>query len=328
MTNTSLSSPEQRAPKRGATKDEGQRTNLPFVVRPSSFVTHRPLSIASPRRPRLWAGLRPGHLLLHAILIAGSALMLLPIFWMLSTSLKTPRAIFTFPPTWIPRPVAWENYTAAVSAMPFGRFYLNSGIVAVSVTFLQIMTSSLAAFAFARLRFRGRQPLFLLYLATLMIPFQVTMIPNFIIVRYLGWYDTYQALILPPAFSAFAVFLLRQYFLGIPKELDEAARMDGASSFRIWWQVILPLSGPAIAALAIFTFLNSWNDFLWPLVITTSLEMRTLPVGLSAFQGQYNVQWHLLMAGAVIALLPVLLVYVLAQRWFVQGITLSGMGGR
>ncbi|MDH7484659.1 MAG: carbohydrate ABC transporter permease [Anaerolineae bacterium] len=300
---------------------------LGFGVRGLVFGVRRLQTTTRNLEPRT-RNSRVGHLLLHAILIAGSVLMLLPLFWMLSTSLKTPREIFTFPPTWIPKPVAWENYAAAVSAMPFGRFYLNSGIVAVSVTFLQILTSSLAAFAFARLRFRGREPLFLLYLATLMIPFQVTMIPNFIIVRYLGWYDTYQALILPPAFSAFAVFLLRQYFLGIPRELDEAARMDGTSSFRIWWQVILPLSGPAIAALAIFTFLGSWNDFLWPLVITTSLKMRTLPVGLSAFQGQYNVQWHLLMAGAVIALLPVLLVYVLAQRWFVQGITLSGMGGR
>jgi multiple sugar transport system permease protein len=229
---------------------------------------------------------------------------------------------------WIPSRFAWENYLEAVSAMPFGRFYFNSFVVAVSVTFLQILTSSLAAFAFARLRFRGREPLFLLYLATLMVPFQVTMIPNFIVVRLLGWYDSYQALILPTAFSAFSTFLLRQYFRGIPIELDEAARMDGASSWRIWWQIVMPLSGPAIAALAIFVFLGSWNDFLWPLVITTSLDMRTLPVGLSAFQGQYNVQWHLLMAGSVIALIPVLIIYVAAQKWFVQGITLSGLTGR
>jgi multiple sugar transport system permease protein len=212
--------------------------------------------------------------------------------------------------------------------MPFGRFYLNSLIVASSVTALQLLTSSLAGFAFARLRFRGRDMLFLLYLATLMIPFQVTMIPNFILVRYLRWYDTYQALILPPSFSAFSTFLMRQYFLSIPLELDEAARVDGASSWRIWWQIVLPLSGPVIAALTIFLFLGAWNDFLWPLVVTNSLEMRTLPVGLSTFQGQYNVQWHLLMAGSVIALVPVLAVYIAGQNWFVQGITLSGMGGR
>ncbi len=267
-------------------------------------------------------------LMLHAILIAGSVVMLLPFVWMLSTSLKEPREIFTYPPVWIPSHIAWENYATTVSVMPFGRFYLNSFVVAASVTILQILTSSLAAFAFARLRFRGRNALFLLYLATLMVPFQVTMIPNFILVRFLGWYDTYQALILPTAFSALSTFLLRQYFLGIPMDLDEAARMDGASSWRIWWQIIMPLSGPAIAALSIFTFLASWNDFLWPLVITTSLEMRTLPVGISAFQGQYNVQWHLLMAGSVIAMLPVLIIYVIGQKWIVRGITLTGMGGR
>ncbi|UCC61434.1 MAG: carbohydrate ABC transporter permease [Anaerolineae bacterium] len=271
---------------------------------------------------------RIGHLALHALLIGGSLFMLLPFMWMLSTSLKEPREIFAYPPIWIPTHLAWQNYTNAVSAMPFGRFYLNSFVVALSATGLQILTSSLAAFAFARLRFRGREALFLLYLATLMIPFQVTMIPNFIVVRFLGWYDSYQALILPTAFSAFSTFLLRQYFRGIPIELDEAARMDGASSWRIWWQVVMPLSGPALAALTVFVFLGSWNDFLWPLVITSSLEMRTLPVGLSAFQGQYNVQWHLLMAGAVIALIPVLIVYVAAQRRFVQGITLSGLAGR
>ncbi len=268
------------------------------------------------------------HLALHAVLIAGSVVMLLPFIWMLSTSLKEPRQIFTYPPVWIPSPIAWENYPATVSAMPFGRFYFNSFVVATSVTILQILTSSLAAFAFARLRFRGRNALFLIYLATLMIPFQVTMIPNFILVRFLGWYDSYQALILPTAFSALSTFLLRQYFLGIPMDLDEAARMDGASSWRIWWQIIMPLSGPALAALSIFTFLASWNDFLWPLVITTSLEMRTLPVGISAFQGQYNVQWHLLMAGSVIAMLPVLVIYVIGQKWVVRGITLTGMGGR
>jgi len=289
-------------------------------------------SALPPKRISEWGIRNPQsairNLVLHAVLIAGSVVMLLPFIWMLSTSLKEPREIFTYPPTWIPSHIAWENYPATVSAMPFGRFYFNSFVVAASVTILQILTSSLAAFAFARLRFRGRNALFLAYLATLMIPFQVTMIPNFILVRFLGWYDSYQALILPTAFSALSTFLLRQYFLGIPMDLDEAARMDGASSWRIWWQIIMPLSGPALAALSIFTFLASWNDFLWPLVITTSLEMRTLPVGISAFQGQYNVQWHLLMAGSVIAMLPVLIIYVIGQKWIVRGITLTGMGGR
>jgi multiple sugar transport system permease protein len=279
---------------------------------------------ATTRRPKF----QRSHILLHAALIAGSLVMLLPFVWMISTSLKRPPEIFKYPPVWIPSQIAWDNYAKTVAAMPFGRFYLNSLIVTASVTALQILVSSLAAFAFARLRFRGREALFLLYLATLMVPFQVTMIPNFILVRWLGWYDTYQALILPTAFSAFSTFLLRQYFMALPRELDEAARMDGASSWRIWWQIILPLSGPVLAALAIFVSLNSWNDFLWPLIITNSVEMRTLPVGLSTFQGQFKVEWNLLMAGSVIAMLPVLIVYIIGQRWFIKGITMTGMGGR
>jgi multiple sugar transport system permease protein len=269
-----------------------------------------------------------GRLLLHAALLVGAFFMLAPLAWMVSTSLKEPGTIFIYPPQWLPQPVMWQNYVKTVTVMPFGRFYLNSTIQAVGVTALQLLTSSLAAFAFARLRFRGRDLLFLLYLGTMMIPFQVTMIPNFIVMRLLGWIDTFQALILPPAFSAFSTFLLRQYFMSIPLDLDDAARVDGASSFRIWWQIMLPLSGPALATLAIFTFMGQWNNFLWPLVVTNSEAMRTLPVGLATFQGQYSVQWHLLMAGSVIALVPILVIYFIGQKWFVQGITLTGMGGR
>ena len=271
---------------------------------------------------------RAKHLGVHLLLIAGSVAMLVPFAWMLSTSLKEPGDVFIYPPQWIPQPVRWENYTETVTVMPFGRFYLNSAIQAISVTALQLLTASLAAFAFARLRFRGRDALFLLYLATMMIPFPVTMIPNFVIMRYLNWIDTFRALILPPAFSAFSTFLLRQYFMSIPTEMDDAARVDGASSFRIWWQIILPLSGPALATLAIFTFLGQWNSFLWPLIVTNSEKMRTLPVGLATFQSQFSVQWHLLMAGSVIAVLPILVIYIAGQRWFVRGITLTGMGGR
>ncbi len=271
---------------------------------------------------------RAKNLGLHLLLITGSLVMLVPFAWMLSTSLKEPGDVFVYPPQWIPDPVRWESYQETVTVMPFGRFYVNSIIQAASVTVLQLLTASLAAFAFARLRFRGRDLLFLLYLATMMIPFPVTMIPNFIIMRYLKWIDTFRALILPPTFSAFSTFLLRQYFLSIPVELDDAARVDGASSLRIWWRIILPLSGPALATLAIFTFLGQWNSFLWPLIVTNSEEMRTLPLGLATFQGQYSVQWHLLMAGSVIAVLPILVIYIIGQKWFVRGITLTGMGGR
>jgi multiple sugar transport system permease protein len=281
-------------------------------------------NIQSPKRQMQ----RLRHVGLHILLITGSVVMLVPFAWMLSTSLKEQGDVFIYPPQWIPQPVQWQNYQETVTVMPFGRFYLNSAIQAVSVTILQLLTASLAAFAFARLRFRGRDALFLLYLATMMIPFPVTMIPNFVIMRYLNWIDTFRALILPPAFSAFSTFLLRQYFLSIPVEMDDAARVDGASSFRIWWQIILPLSGPALATLAIFTFLGQWNNFLWPLVVTNSEKMRTLPVGLATFQGQYSIQWNLLMAGSVIAVLPILVIYIVGQKWFVRGITLTGLGGR
>ncbi len=272
---------------------------------------------------------RSSHWPLHLGLLLGSLLMLTPFLWMLSTSLKFPPEIFTYPPIWIPSDIAWSNYPNTLRALPFHWYYFNSTVVSISSTLIQIGASSLGAFAFARLRFKGRDSLFMMYLATLMIPFQVTMIPNFIIVtKILNWYNTYNALILPTAFSAFSVFLLRQFFRSLPMEMDEAARMDGASSFRIWWQIIMPLSGPALAALGIFVFLGSWNSFLWPLIVTTSDRMRTIPVGLSSFQGQYNTQWGLLMAGSVIALLPVLMVYMLGQNWFQRGITLSGLGGR
>jgi multiple sugar transport system permease protein len=266
------------------------------------------------------------HLGLHVLLIVGSALVLLPFLIMLFVSLMPKEVILTRAFDW--RLVSLNNYFEIFQAVPFGRFYWNSIFVAVTTTLIQIVTASLAAFAFARLRFRGRDALFLVYLATLLIPFQVTMIPNFILMRYLSWYDTYQALILPSAFSVFSTFLLRQYFMGVPLDLDEAARMDGAGSWRIWAQIIMPLAGPVLATLAIFNFQASWNDFLWPLVITNSLEMRTIPVGLSSFQGQFNTEWHLLMTGSVIALLPILIIYIIGQNWFVRGIAFSGLGGR
>lgn len=264
------------------------------------------------------------RVILHIILLSGCMVMLLPFFWMLSTSLKARTAIFQeFPPRWIPEKFVWSNYRDAWTAVPFGRFYLNSIFVAVSITALQILTSSLAAFAFARLRFRGRDTLFFLYLIALMIPFAILLLPNFLIIRQLGWFDSYAALIIPPAFSAFSTFLMRQYFRGIPTELDEAARMDGASSLRIWWQVTMPNSLPVIGALGVFVFLGAWNNLLWPLVVTNSQEKLTVPVGLTYFQGQFYVRWELLMAAAVIAMIPVLIVYFLAQNWFIKGMAVT-----
>ena len=266
--------------------------------------------------------------LLALFLIPTALLMLLPFIWMLSTSFKLAGAVFEYPPTWLPKPLVWQNYPQVTEILPFARFFLNSLVVALSVTALQLLTCSLAAYAFARLRFPGRDALFLGYLGTLMIPGQVVIIPNFILLRTLGWIDTYQALILPAAFSAFGTFLLRQYFLTIPRELEDAAVVDGASYWQIYSRIILPLSGPALSALAIFTFLAQWNSFLYPLVVTNSTEMSTLTVGLRTLQGQYNTAWTLLMAGSVIALVPVLLVFVFAQRYFIKGIAMTGLGGR
>src|SRR5690625_2186336 len=205
---------------------------------------------------------------------------------------------------------------------------MNSLVVALAVTGLQLVTCSMAAYAFARLRFKGRDTLFLGYLGTLMIPAQVVLIPNFIVLRQLGWIDTYQALILPAAFSAFGTFLLRQYFLTIPRELEDAAVVDGANHWQIYLRVIMPLSGPALSALAIFAFLSNWNSFLYPLIVTTRVNMSTLTVGLNTLQGQYNTAWTLLMAGSVIALVPILLVFIFAQRYFIAGVTMTGLGGR
>ncbi len=270
-----------------------------------------------------------GRLTLHLILIVGAFIMALPFLWMVSTSLKTQTDVLReFPPRLIPSTFQISNYSTALTSLPFDRFYVNSLIVAGSVTILQLFISSLAAFAFARLRFKGRDKLFFLFLIGLMIPFPVLLVPNFLIVRQLGWFDTYLALIVPPSFSAFSTFLLRQYYRGFPMEYDEAARIDGASSLRIWWNILLPNTKPALAALAIFIFLGSWNDFLWPLVVTNTEAMRTLPVGLSTFQGQYLVRWELLMAATVVALVPVLIVYFFAQNWIIRGLSVtSGLKG-
>lgn len=268
----------------------------------------------------------PTRLSLHTVLILGSVIMVAPFVVMLVVSLVSQEAFMAR--RFQLSEMSLDNYVQVFRSVPFGRFYLNSILVTVTVTTGQVLIASLAAFAFARLRFKGREALFLLYLATLMIPFPVTLIPNFLIINRLGWYDSYPALIVPGLFSVFSTFLLRQYYRTIPLEMDEAARIDGASSLRIWWQVIVPLSGPVLATLAVFVFQSTWNEFLWPLVVTTSEEMRTIPVGLSYFVGQYSTAWGLLMAGSVIAVLPILIIYVLAQKWFVQGITLSGMGGR
>jgi len=265
---------------------------------------------------------------LFAILAGTAVITLIPIVWMLLTALKTSAEVSADPPTWIPKTLRWENFSDAWNFAPFGRYLINSLVMAGGIAITQVATSALAAYAFARLRFRGRDLLFYLYLGTLIIPPQVTVIPQFLIVRELGWVDTYEGLIIPQAFTAFGVFLLRQFFLGIPFELEEAARIDGANRWQCFWRIILPLSGPALASLAIFAFMFHWNNLLWPLIVSNTDKTIPVVVGLTRFQGEHGTDWQLLMAASVLATIPVLVAYFAAQRWFVQGIATSGFGGR
>jgi multiple sugar transport system permease protein len=272
---------------------------------------------------KIWSVFRKiiSHLLIYILAIITVA----PFLWMILTSVKDLSEIFVYPPKWVPSVFHFENYVNAFKAAPFGRYYLNSMFVAVVVTLGQLITCSMAAFAFARLRFRGRNLLFYLFLATMMIPYNVTMIPSFMVLYWLGWIDTYQALIVPGLASAFGVFLLRQFFMTIPKELEEAAYIDGATKFGVLRRVIIPLSKPALATLAIFTFMGVFNDFIWALIVINSESMRTVQLGLAVFRDRYVTQWDLLMAGSVTAVLPILIVFFFAQKHFIQGITLSGI---
>lgn len=268
-----------------------------------------------------------GKALAYAVLSLIGVTMVVPLLWMLSTSLKDGASVFAIPPKWIPTPIRWANFASAWKAVPFARFYFNSAFVAVTVTLGQVLTSSMAAYAFARLKFPGRDKLFFGYLATMMIPGSVTMIPAFVLVKSLGLIDTYAALILPGLFSAYGTFMLRQFFMSLPKDLEEAAKLDGCSLWRVFWHVILPLSKPALATLTTFTFMSAWGSFLWPLIVTNSEEMKTLPIGLLSFQGMYSTDWPLLMAGSLIVLIPVIIVFLANQRYFVEGIQMGAIKG-
>lgn len=276
------------------------------------------------RAPRAWR-----WVLLTTVVAIGAVGMLLPVVWMLSTSLKPSDAILSLPPRLIPEHPTLAPFKAVTEAFPMVRVFFNSVGVAAVTTLGQLVLSSMAGYAFARFRFRGRDTLFFLYLATLMVPFVVTVTPLFIIVRTLGWTNSYAGLIVPPMFSAFGTFLMRQFFLDLPRELEEAAVIDGASTFTTFVRVIVPLSGPAFATLGIFSFMASWNNFLWPLLIVSDNKFMTLPLALATLQGLYpgQTQWNLVMAGTVISVIPMILVFLLAQRWVIQGITASGLKG-
>jgi multiple sugar transport system permease protein len=256
------------------------------------------------------------------LLLAGT--MLAPFLWMVSTSLMGELEVFAFPPRLLPADPHWENYAGALTARPFGRYFLNSLIFAAVVVAGQLAAAATAGYAFARLDFRGRDRLFLLVLSTMMVPTVVVLIPRFLLIDALGWVDTYAGLAGTELVSVWGIFLLRQYFRTVPRELEDAARLDGAGPWRIFWSVSLPLARPALATLGLFAFIDAWKNLLWPLIATRSMTMRTVEVGIASFHGVFVTNWPYQMAAAVTAVVPVLLLFAFTQRYFVQGIQMTG----
>jgi multiple sugar transport system permease protein len=269
------------------------------------------------------------RLLVWCCLCVGAFVMTIPFIWMVSTSLKVEAQIWLFPPQWIPNPVRWQNYAEALTILPFGRYALNTMLITVLTTSGVLLSASLCAYGFARMQFPGRDLIFMVVLTAIMIPYAVLLIPQYIMFRYLGWLDTFLPLWVPPWFGGgvFNIFLLRQFFRTIPTELSDAARIDGSSELGIYWRVIMPLARPALATVAIFTVLNTWNDFLAPLVYISSQDKFTLALGLAQFRGLMATQWHLLMAASTAVIVPTLALFLLAQRYFIQGIALTGLKG-
>ena len=287
-------------------------------------------AVSSPRDTARSGGKLEWPRALSLVLVAvGAVGMVLPFLWMLSTSLKPSGSVLTLPPQLVPNPPTLEAYTQVASTFPILRVLFNSFAVASLTTLGQLVVCSMSGYAFARFRFAGRETLFLAYLATLMVPFAVTMTPLFIIVKELGWTNSYLGLVVPGVFSAFGTFLMRQFFMSLPIELEEAATLDGASTLGTFTRVMLPLCGPALATLGVLSFMASWNNFLWPLLIVSDRNLMTLPLALSTLQGVYpgQTQWNLIMAGSVITVAPMVLVFLLAQRWVVEGVATSGLKG-
>ncbi len=257
-----------------------------------------------------------------SILILGSLAMVGPFWVMISTSLMSTEQVFQFPPDFWPHPVHWENYLKVFQQVPMARYFFNSVVVSICTTVGQVLFSAMAAYGFSRLEFPKKNLIFMVFLITMMIPPQVNIVPLFFVMKTFHWVDTYPGLIVPGLFAAFGVFLLRQWFNGLPKELEEAARMDGCNPFQIFIYVALPLAKPALVALGIFVFISSWNSFLWPLIITQSDTLRTLPVGIAALKSSYRdiTDWSMLMAASTISIVPIVLVFLMGQRQFIQGI--------
>lgn len=269
----------------------------------------------------------PANIAAYVALSVGALIVLLPFFWMVSTSLMTLPETVTYPPHWLPASPQFGNYAQAWNEARFARYMVNTIFIATCTTAGMLVTSSLAAYAFAQLTFFGKNVVFVGMLATLMIPFEVTMIPDFLVVKQLGWYNTYWAQIVPWTASVFSIFLLRQFFGGLPKDLWEAAELDGSGHLYYLVAVVIPLSTPALTTAGLFSFLGSWNSFVWPLIVTKDDSMRPIQVGLSYFIQEQGVVWHLLMAGATITIVPVIVVFLFVQRQFIEGIARSGLKG-
>jgi multiple sugar transport system permease protein len=268
---------------------------------------------------------RAGNAFTYALAIALGISMLVPFLWMISTSLMDEFEVFQFPPRLVPSDPVWSNYPNALTAVPFGRFFLNSAVMSLFIVSGHLITASTAGYAFARLRFPGRDKVFILFLANLMVPIIVLLIPRFLLVNALGWVDTYAGLIVTELVGVWGIFLMRQYFLSIPRELEDAARIDGANEWHVFWRVALPLAKPAIATVALFSFVETWKSFLWPLIVTRSMAMRPVEVGIAAFHSLYFSNWPYQMAAAVTAVIPILILFLFTQRYFVQGIQLAGL---
>jgi multiple sugar transport system permease protein len=270
---------------------------------------------------------RAGNWLSHGLAVALAVSMLVPFLWMLSTSLMDEFEVYQFPPQLLPTDPVWSNYPNALTAAPFARFFLNSAIMSLFIVFGQLFTAATAGYAFARLRFPGRDRVFILFLANLMVPVIVLLIPRFLLVNAFGWVDTYLGLIITELVSVWGIFLMRQYFLSIPRDLEDAARIDGASEWQVFWKVALPLAKPALATVALFSFVETWKSFLWPLIVTRSMSMRPVEVGIAAFHGVFISNWPYQMAAAVTAVVPILILFFFTQRYFVRGIQLAGLKG-
>ncbi len=276
-------------------------------------------------QPRLlrWAGMA----LIYALLTLGALTMVFPFYWMVTTAFKSIQEALMFPPTLVPTEWLWSNFREAWEAAPFPRYFANTTFMASASTLGTIITTVLAAYAFARMRFFGKTVLFILFMATMMMPFEVILIPNFLIIKTLKWYNTFLALIVPWTASVFGIFLLRQFYLSLPKELFDAAVIDGCSHFRFLWNVAVPLSVPALITVGIFSFLGSWNSLLWPLIVTSNPEMRPIQVGLTAFQSEAGSYYNRMMAAATLAVLPIVAMFLVAQKQFVEGIARTGLKG-